>query len=94
MTEGTGGDINEFLSGGGVTFKIGVDLSEGEELFLGQETVLSPDGVEEGSGMTLGHDESIGSVILGVLGIIVETRFVEMENSKEFSSRGAGGRVT
>lgn len=94
LAEGARSDINESLRRSRVAFKIRVDLSKGKELFLGHETIVRPDGVEEGSSVSLGHDESISSVVLGVLGVVVETRFVEMENSQEFSSRGAGGGVT
>ena len=36
--------------------------------------------------MSLGDDESIVRELLGVLWVVVETRFVEEEDSEEFST--------
>ena len=86
MTKGTTGNVNEGKDRDGMAFQVGVDSSQGEELFLLHETVVGPDGVKDRGSMTLGEDESVRSEVLGVLRFIMHTRFVEMEDGEELSS--------
>lgn len=94
LSEGSGGYVNEVESGDGVTFELRVDVTEGLEGFLGEETVVGPADVEDGGVVTLGEDEFIVGKVLGVLGVVVHTGFVEEEDSQEFSGGRAGSGVT
>jgi len=89
LSEGAGGDINELESGDGVTFELTVDVTEGLEGFLGEETIVGPGDVEDGGVVTLGEDEFIVGKVLGVLGVVMHTGFVEEKNGHDFS----GGRA-
>jgi hypothetical protein len=94
LSEGSGGYVNELESGDGVTFKLTVDVTEGLEGFLGEETIVSPADVKDGSVVTLGKDEFIVGKVLGVLGVIVHTGFVEEKDGQELSRGRTGSGVT
>jgi hypothetical protein len=94
LSEGSGGYVNELESGDGVTFKLTVDVTEGLEGFLGEETIVSPADVKDGSVVTLGKDEFIVCKVLGVLGVIVHTGFVEEKDGQELSRGRTGSGVT
>lgn len=73
-----------------MSLKIGVDLSEVQEVSLGDESVFGPGGVQNGGGVTLAQNESIGSEgFLGVLGIIMHTALIEEQDGHQLSHRRA-----
>jgi hypothetical protein len=94
LSEGSGGYVNELESGDGVAFKLTVDVTEGLEGFLGEETIVSPADVKDGSVVTLGKDEFIVGKVLGVLGVIVHAGFVEEKDGQELSRGRTGSGVT
>jgi hypothetical protein len=94
LSEGSGGYVNELESGDGVTFKLTVDVTEGLEGFLGEETIVSPADVKDGSVVALGKDEFIVGKVLGVLGVIVHAGFVEEKDGQELSGGRTGSGVT
>lgn len=94
LSEGSRGDINELESGDGVTFELTVDVTEGLEGFLGEETIVGPGDVEDGGVVSLGEDEFIVGKVLGVLGVVMHTGFVEEKNGHDFSGGRARSGVT
>jgi len=94
LSEGSRSDINELESGDGVTFELTVDVTEGLEGFLGEETIVGPGDVEDGGVVSLGEDEFIIGKVLGVLGVVMHTGFVEEKNGHDFSGGRARSGVT
>ena len=59
-----------FLPGSGVALQVRVDFPEVEKVSHGEEASLGPCGVQDGSGVTLGQDETVVVRALRILHVV------------------------
>ena len=92
LPEGSSSNIYEGKPWGGVSFQIGIDAPQSEQVFSREQTSFGPGRIKDRRRMSLGKHKDIVRWILGVLWVIAHDR--EKEHRHDLSGRGATGGMS